>query len=159
MRIANVLAFFLVATLVWGCQKEEMSAIPKITFIKQDSYQVPDSGIGVQDPILFTFNFQDGDSDIGPIGEQAPLMNNIHFVDSRSEEITRYFFPRIPTDIVTSDGISGSFTVALNPTTLIARDDTTIHKFTDTLRFKVFVIDGQQNVSNEVLTDSIVIVK
>ncbi len=158
MRMAKVLAFFFLATLLWGCKKEKMSPIPAIKFVEQSRYEIADSGKGVENPILFQFTFEDGGADIGPLDFPTPLQN-IYFIDSRTETPSFFDFPPIPSTVVSEDGISGSFTVSMDPRTLIARDDTTIHKLTDTVRWTVYVRDGQDNFSNEVFTDSIVIVK
>lgn len=158
MRIAKVLAFCLLTISFWGCKKNEMSPIPVIKYIKQSTNSLIDSSKQNQGPIIFTFDFEDGDSDIGPIDNPIPLQN-IYFIDSRDSAETLYNFPPIPGSVVSNDGIKGSFIVEMNPVTIFPRTDTTTHKFTDTVRWRVFVRDGQDNFSNEVLTDSIVIFK
>jgi hypothetical protein len=158
MRFAKILAFLLVTLVVWGCYKNKMSPIPEIVYISQSSVEVADSGRGEFEDITFLFDFQDGDADIGPIGDPVPLQN-ITFVDSRDSTQDFYDFPPIPEPVVTDDGIRGSFVVRVNPNTFIARDDTTIHKLTDTVQFEVFVRDEAGNLSNEVTTRPIVIVK
>jgi len=158
MRWAKILAFLLVTITVWGCYKNEMSPIPEIVFISQSQTEVADSGRGEFEEITFLFDFQDGDADIGPIGDPFPLQN-ITFIDSRDSTKDFYDFPPIPEPVVTDDGIRGSFVVRVNPNIFIARDDTTIHKLTDTVQYKVFVKDEAGNESNEVKTKSIVIVK
>jgi hypothetical protein len=155
--MAKVLAFFLVTTLLWSCKREEVSPIPAITFINQTTYEVADSGKG-ESFIFFNFNFEDGDADTGPIGNPQSWQN-IYFIDSRTQVESFFDFPPIPADVVTDDGIKGSFAVRMNPGALIARTDTSVHKFTDTVRWRVFVRDAKDNFSNEVMTDSIVIVK
>lgn len=158
MRSAKVLSLLLLTTLFWSCKKEGMSPIPEITFIEQSRHVIPDSGKGVTEFIEFLFDFKDGDADVGPIDDPTPWQN-IYFVDSRDNVETFYDFPPIPGSVVAPDGITGSFVVRMNPAQLFARTDTNIHKLTDTVHWKVFVRDAADNFSNEVLTDSIVIVK
>lgn len=157
MRFAKVLAFFLVASTMWSCNKNEASESPEINFVKQSSTMVADSGIG-EDFILFQFDFEDGYADIGPVDDPISWQN-IHFIDNRTNSESYYDFPPIPSSVVKKDGISGTFIVTMDPTTIIARQDTTFHKLTDTVSWSVFVIDDAGNLSNEVQTLPIVIKK
>src|SRR5690606_33375616 len=127
--------------------------------VEQDTYEVADSGIGVDDNLLFSFTFQDGDSDIGPLEEGGTGLpqQNIVFIDSRDSSKKIFFdFPPIPNDVVTDDGVAGSFEVSMSPQSIIARADTTVHKLTDTVFWHVYVVDGAGNESNWVKTDSVV---
>ncbi len=162
MRSAKVIAIMLVTVLLWwGCRKK-VSPIPSIEFIEQDTYEVADSGIGVDDDLIFTFLFEDGDSDVGPIegtGASFPSQN-IVFMDARdSNNLMRFDFPPIPNDVVTDDGVKGSFDVRMSPKTIFARTDTTIHKLSDTVFWHVYIVDEKNNQSNWVNTDSVVIIK
>lgn len=158
MRFAKVTVFVLCVLIFWGCRKNKVSDIPEIKFILQDTHAIADSGKGREQLLIFQFDFADGDADIGPIDQQANWQN-IRFRDTRNDDILSFDFPPIPSSVVTQDGIEGTFRVEMQPNQLIARDDTTIHKLTDTVRWEVTVLDYGGNESNAVLTDSIIITK
>ena len=158
MRFAKVVVLFLSVLFFWGCRKNTVSPIPNIRFIKQDTYEVADSGKGRERPLIFQLDFTDGDADIGPL-DQAVSWQNIHFRDMRDDEKLFFDFPPIPSAVVMEDGIEGTFRVEMPPNVIIARDDTTIHKLTDTVCWEVIVYDNAGNESNAVLTDSVVIIK
>ncbi len=157
MRLAKVVAFFLVAIFLWGCKKEKLSESPVISFIEQSTTEVADSGKG-EDPIRFQFDFVDGYADTGPI-DFPQSWQNIRFVDNRNNDVLFFDFPPIPSTVVKRDGITGTFDVIMNPINIIARDDTLAHKLTDTVIWSVFVIDEAGNQSNIIETEPIVIVK
>lgn len=159
MRFANVLAILLVSALVWGCNKEAADPIPEIRFIKQNVNMVADSGIG-EELILFEFAFEDGDADIGPIEGKNPNFpsQNVVFTDNRNLSQYKFDFPEIPAKVVQRDGVEGTFQLLFPPSVIIARNDS-VHEFTDTLTFDVYVEDAAKNISNTVTTGQIVIKK
>lgn len=159
MRFAKVIVFVLSVLIFWGCTKNTISPIPVIKFVKQNTEIAPDSGIGRTDSLIFQFDFEDGDADVGPLDEPIPWQN-IHFKDLRDTTNILYFdFPPIPSQVVQQDGITGTFLVAMPANQIIARTDTTIHKERDTVQWKVEVYDFEGNVSNAVLTLPVVITK
>lgn len=159
MRLAKVLIIILCVGFFWGCTKDSISPVPVIKFVKQNTNLVPDSGIGREDALVFQFDFEDGDADVGPLDIPTPWQN-IHFIDQRDTTNILFFdFPPIPSAVVQDDGITGTFQVFMPANLLIARTDTTVHKTSDTVRWKVKVFDFNGNVSNTVLTDSVIIMK
>lgn len=161
MRFANVLAILLVSIIMWSCNKEIISPVPVINFVKQSTTMVADSGIG-ENPVLFEFGFKDGDGDLGPVEGQIPAnpIQNVIFIGERTDTTARYAFdfPPIPGAAVQRDGIEGSFEIFVPANIFIARDDPE-HEFFDTVTFKVFVFDAQGNISDTVSTRPIVIEK
>ncbi len=160
MRSAKLVGILLATFFFWGCKKNIIDPAPAINFVDQDRNTVLDSGKG-NEIIQFRFTFADGDADVGPIegsGNPNPRQN-IVFIDSRdTNQFLLYDFPPIPQSVASNAGISGSFEVYMESSDLIARTDS-IHEFSDTVTFEVYVFDKEDNVSNRVKTDPIIITK
>ena len=141
---------------VFACKKASNSPIPYIEFIKLS----PDTAKGgsPKDTLFLTFNFSDGDGDLG--NDPAQGNYDVFLRDSRDSliDVLHFPFPEIPADAIDPvDGINGSGSIALIPSAinLIPRQDT-LHKFHgDTLTYQMWIKDKAQNMSNVVTTTPI----
>ena len=131
---------------VSACRKSNNSPIPYIELISLS----PDTikGGSPRDTIYLTFNFSDGDGDLGNDVTNGDY--DVFLKDSRDPSFDRrYPFPPIPDDARDLvDGLKGKGAIALYGTTLIPRQDT-IHKFRgDTVRYEMWIVDQAKNKSN-----------
>ena len=136
---------------VYSCRKSDNSPIPYLEFISLS----PDTikGGSIRDTAFLTFNFSDGDGDLGNDVTQGDY--DVYLRDMRDSafQIIRYPFPHIPDEAVDPvDGVKGTGAIALYGADLIPRQDT-IHKFRgDTLVYQMWIMDRAKNQSNIITT-------
>lgn len=135
-----------------SCKKSSnMSKIPSIAYIGMSTDSVH-SGNSTE-TIELTFNFADGDGDLG--NDPRTGVYDIYTTDSRNDSAFNYFFPsQLPDVIDPSRGIQGSCTITIQAAFLMLRPD---HPKGDTLRFDVYIKDKAGHNSNHFTTPDIYI--
>jgi hypothetical protein len=147
--------FALAVILVIACssckKSSNLSKIPSIAYIGISTDSV-NSGSSTQ-KIDLTFNFTDGDGDLG--NDPKSGVYDIYTTDSRDDSAYNYFFPaQLPDVIEPGKGIEGSCTITIDAAFLILRPD---HPKGDTLHFDVYIRDKAGNTSNHITTSNIYI--
>ncbi|MBA3827522.1 MAG: hypothetical protein H0X33_01155 [Taibaiella sp.] len=150
MRYFTALAFLSVLALA-SCRKNNASKIPHISTLSI----APDSIIGGSsgDTVYLSFHFTDGDADLG--NNQNTTNYDIYIKDLRTNTVTGYFFPSIPSQIEDPNvGLEGDCRIKLLAAFIIPRPD---HLLLDTVRYEVYIKDKAQNESNHLTTPNIII--
>jgi hypothetical protein len=137
--------------LLFGCKKNKNNPIPDIYFLALH----PDTikGGSPFDTAYLTFNFQDGDGDLGNDITQG--VYDVYLRDLRDSAfpLLRFPFPTIPDEARDPiNGIKGTGSIALLGIDLIPRQDT-IHKYQgDTVIYDMWIVDRAQHQSNIIRT-------
>jgi len=139
---------------VVSCRKGDNSPIPYIELIALSPDTV--KGGSLTDTVDITFNFSDGDGDLGnDVG-----VYDFFLRDSRDSaiDILRFPFPDIPEEARDPiDGIRGTGAIRLPGHFIQLRQDT-LHTFHgDTLTYEMWITDRASNMSNIVKTPPIYI--
>ena len=149
-----LLSFFALALA--SCEKNTMSKIPQIGFIKM---YLPVIRIN-RDVDSLIFNFQDGDADLG-LKDQNGHDYDIYIKDFRFDTgYVGYFFPSdIDPEIEDpKKGVMGRCAFAFTPDILMTRTDSIHMKNGDTTHFEVYIVDRAGNHSNHIITSEIIMV-
>jgi len=141
---------FVVSLLMvaWsGCKKEEaISSVPNIKFETIS----PNPAVRYNDIIKLVISYTDGDGDLG---ENSPDVKNAFITDMRNGVVTTFRINQLaPTgaNII----IKGNLEFNLSPQGFI--DD---KNQTETVTYKVYIVDRGGNKSNEVTTSALTINK
>ena len=115
----------------------------------------------MEDSLFVTFNFQDGDGDIGR--EEQDTTNNVFFIDERSGVVDNTFgIPAIPEEGA-ANGVEGEIKILLFSTCCYYSDgmvDACEQHPTilfDTVQYRIYIMDRAGHKSNEILTSPIIL--
>lgn len=142
---------------IWACKKNSSSTTPSISFIsfRRDTVQ----GGSYKDTAFLNFGFKDGDGDLG--NDPTTGQYDVFLKDTRdtAPPILRFFFPPIPDEARDpNNGLEGMGTIALRAIYITPRQDT-LHKLhSDTVIYKMWVVDKAQHVSDTIVTTPLIIV-
>lgn len=144
--------FLLAAVLLFifsGCsdisnKREEISIMPTIKFISM----TPASAIKNFDKVVITFEFTDGDGDLG---DNTPDVKNLFCTDSRNSVTYEYRIPQLAPDNANII-IKGQQAFELPAQGFVDDNHTS-----ETATYSVYVIDRAGNQSNTVTTDVLTI--
>jgi hypothetical protein len=144
----------LLLTGLAACEKEQgMGPVPNIALVaplKPVSVKAGSS----RDSVLITFNFTDGDADLG--NSPSSGQYDIYTTDSRDTAQYNYFFPNGMTDVVIpGKGIQGTCNLKVEAAFLLLRPD---HPDGDTLHYDLYIKDRAGHESNRVKTADIYLV-
>ncbi len=149
-----LLLIAVVAGSIYSCRKGDHSPIPYIELIALSPDTV--KGGSPLDTVFITFNFSDGDGDLG----NDPGVYDVFLRDSRDSaiDVLRFPFPEIPDEARDPiDGIKGNGVIALAAPYIQLRIDT-VHTFHgDTLTYDMWITDRASNQSNIIKTPPIFI--
>ncbi len=149
----KALGFFLPATILLfmfsGCsdatkKREEISHVPAIKFVSI----TPSSALKNSDKVVITFEFIDGNGDLG---DNTPDAKNLFCTDSRNSVTYEYRIPQLAPDNANII-IKGNQAFELPAQGFI--DDTHI---TETATYTIYIKDRQGNQSNTITTDVLTI--
>src|ERR1043165_3872917 len=156
MKLRLILLSLICLTGVWACRKNNKSPLPSINFISF----APDSvhGGSYKDTAFLSFGFRDGDGDLG--NDPATGQYDVFLKDNRDATfpIMRYFFPPIPDDARDPiDGLEGKGVIAIRAIYIVPRQDT-LHKLhSDTVKYKMWIVDRAGNISDTIETTPLII--
>lgn len=148
----NFVFFLSVAVLffmVSGCsdatkKQVEISKVPSIKFISM----TPSSALKNSDKVVITFEFTDGDGDLG---DNTPDAKNLFCTDSRNSVTYEYRIPQLAPDNANII-IKGNQSFELPAQGFI--DDS--HS-SETATYSIYIKDRQGNESNTITTDVLTI--
>ena len=136
-----------------GCTKEEVidpteiSDTPSITFISL----TPNPAIKYQDVIKITFDYIDGDGDLG---ENTPDVKNLFITDSRNGVVYEKRINQLGPDTASVIAIKGSIIVDLSPQGFVDDNHTT-----ETATYSIYIKDRAGHQSNTIQTTTLTINK
>jgi len=142
----------LIAGLGWtSCQKGgNSSPIPAINLLAPAKPVKVKAGSS-RDSVLISFNFTDGDADLGAAPSSGQY--DIYTIDSRDTSQINYFFPPgMAQATIPGKGIEGTCNLNVLAAFLLLRAD---HPDGDTLRYEVYIKDRAGHESNHVHTADI----
>lgn len=145
-------AFLSVAALLFmvsGCsdatkKQVEISKVPAIKFISM----TPSSALKNSDKVVITFEFTDGDGDLG---DNTPDAKNLFCTDSRNSVTYEYRIPQLAPDNANII-IKGNQAFELPAQGFI--DDS--HS-SETATYSIYIKDRQGNQSNTIISDVLTI--
>ncbi len=148
----GILGIGISAAFLAACSTEKLPPIPQISNpqITKNEIHV---GTRLQDTILLSFEFKDGDGDVS--GSRASLFFK-NDLDSGASVIP-YPFPEIPDGTIDPDkGAKGAAFVILASTAPVfpVLDSMTLR---DTVRFSFYIKDEKGNQSNTLTTPDIIL--
>jgi hypothetical protein len=152
MKWNNYLLLLLSAFLmITACKKKnKMSKVPVLTF---NSITREVKAGSSEDTVKIGFQFQDGDADIAT-DDTTP---NLIIANTRDTVVYRYPMPFIPDAYKDpQQGMKGIAVITLEAAFLLLRD-TSMTK--DSLQFKITLKDNAGNVSNELITPMVYLLK
>lgn len=143
----NLVLVFSVVLTLWACKKEEISfgTTPSLEFVSIS----PSSITELQDEVIVTVLYRDGDGDLG---ENTPDIKNLFVTDSRND--VQYSF-RVQQLAPSESGISIEGQLEINLKTLTVVSEAT----TESASFEVYIVDRAGNKSNVINTSIITISK
>jgi len=158
MMYRLLLPFIILLFLQFACKKDNsVSSVPTIEFVTLSKDTII-QGRQLNDSLIITLNFEDGDGDIGYEDNVA----NIFLKDSRDDFIKEYASPVIPISGA-ANGVSGEIRILI--TTLFnvccifdnGQDPCTkgISQPFNEFTYSIFIEDREGNRSNEVSTSTI----
>jgi hypothetical protein len=148
----GILGIGVLSTFLAACSTEKLSPIPQISNPRITDSQIH-VGERLQDTLLLSFEFQDGDGDIS--GSLASLFFK-NELDSGAQVIP-YPFPEIQDGTIDPDkGAKGTAVIILASTAPIfpVLDSLTLR---DTVRFSYYMKDEKGNQSNTLTTPNIIL--
>jgi hypothetical protein len=162
MKIRSFSALLAVTALVVSCANPpDYSDTPAIEFVSLSKNTMLQSKFG-SDTVALTFSFTDGDGDIS----FSDTTSNIFIVDARDNFSKPSY--RVPTidEQGTGNGVSGTITIAVPTTCCIYPLNTAppcdtssfAPQRTDTLTYRIQIMDRARNKSNEITTSPIILV-
>lgn len=131
-------------TVIESNPEIEISNLPEITFISTTPLEV----IQFQDSIAFTFEYIDGDGDLG---DYDPDIHSIELVDNRDRDVLSFGFhlsPRTPEG--TTLAVKGELTLVLDSVILLEEDSES-----ETTNFSIRIKDRAGNFSNWITSDQV----
>lgn len=123
------------------------SVVPKIKF---KSLNITEVIPGI-DTLLVTFEYEDGDGDIGV--KDGDTSTNTWLVDRRTQFPYVYQLPFV-NQKGNSNSISGTIWITVSPFTMNCRPD---HPILDTISYDIYIKDRDGNISNTITTPDIVL--
>ncbi len=139
---------FLIIAGVISCTKAPNFPPEPIISNLRINKEIIRQGFSNQDTLLFTFDFTDGDGDLG-----SDDSLNVYIIDNRDENVFESFrIPFLPIEGA-KNGIEGTITARANTTCCIFPDNTppctpSVMFPTDTVIYQLFIIDRAGNKSN-----------
>lgn len=112
------------------------------------------------DTIYITFNFADGDADIGNTPNTGNSNYDIFIKDSRFDSVgfLGYFFPAVDQSIEDpSKGLTGTITFKQPVGLLKFRTDSIHFYFGDTLHYQLYIVDRAGHMSDTIVTPNLYI--
>lgn len=147
----NLIAVILIILILASCRKNsDVSIIPSITYKSLITYKYSD---GKDSTGRLTFEYVDGDGDLGSDDSTAPQNLFVKFLEKKNGVFTEPALPigfnvRIPslTPKSRNKSISGEITynLFLPP-----------HVVNDTVKFQIYIVDRAGNKSNTIETGEI----
>lgn len=151
--------FIILSMSIFSCTKIDKNSPPNIGLIGFLPAQVQNSNNA--DSVVFFLSYSDAGGDFAN-GDYTttPNSNNIIFKDLRFPDKSVAF--AIPTILDSSNSVSikrkGNIQTTMPNSYLPKRSDT-IHSEIDTVQFEIYVIDGNGNQSNSVMSEKLFITK
>lgn len=149
----------LVSLFITCVDAPNFGVAPEIQFVSI-SKDTLNQGVFQEDSLTVTFSFTDGDGDLGD--EAASGESNVFFIDTRTDfQDNSFRIPFIPRE-GTANGIEGTVRISLFSTCCIfpnGADPCTVNsEFPfDSVQYKIYIQDRAGNMSNEILTDPIIL--
>jgi len=114
-------------------------------------------GYFLEDSIIVSFRFEDGDGDLGRKAQDEA--NNVFFIDERTGGVETYGIPAIPQEGA-ANGVEGEIRIVLFTLCCIYDDGTDPCIPHDTIpfeevQFRIYILDQAGHKSNEILTSPI----
>jgi hypothetical protein len=162
MKLWPLLLLLVCLSGIWACKKNSSTSTPSISFINFTRDTV--HGGSYKDTAFLNFGFKDGDGDLG--NDPTTGQYDVFLHDSRNTSfgnpypVLRFFFPPIPGEALDpyTGAIEGRGTVALRAIYITPRQDT-LHKLhSDTVVYKMWVVDKAQHVSDTITTTPLIII-
>ncbi len=141
---AAVLLFMFSGCNITSKKPDEISKVPVIKFISIN----PSSVIKNTDKVVITFEFTDGDGDLG---DNTPDIKNLFCTDSRNSVTYEYRIPQLAPDNANII-IKGQQAFELPAQGFIDDSHTT-----ETATYSIYIKDRQGNQSNTITTDVLTI--
>ena len=145
----SVLVIFFLSLLASCIKPPTYDPIPQIAFdsISKTLVKGLSSTPPALDSITFQISFTDGDGDLG--ASSSDTASNLFFRDSRTGFVNRFQFPYITPEGNVKD-ISGTIAYIFSPF------DCDPGGKSDTFHYTIFIKDRAGNLSNEVITPTII---
>jgi len=160
VKSLNKLYYFFFLFLVVGCtQKPDYPIEPHLEFVRLSKNIIQQGDLN-SDSLTVYLKFTDGDGDIG--FETTDSLQNLFVIDSRTGNFAeRIKIPKIP-DTGIGNGVEGEIELLLYTTCCLFNDNippcSVIDDIlTDTLTYKIYMIDRANNISNTVETSPIIL--
>lgn len=158
MKTLRIYFFLLFAILVSCTQPPDYPPEPVIEFSRL-SRNFMDQGTGLEDSLIVTFSYTDGDGDLGSMNDSL----DVFFTDIRIDVIEiPYKLPFVPLQ-GTGNGISGEISIQIPTSCCIFPNNVpppcnTLASFPqDTLVYEIYIKDRAGNESNRILTSDILL--
>ena len=145
MAIRSVIAYLLAALLLTGCEEEEVTESPVISNLVVEPMIVTE----FTDTVTVSFDYSDINGDLG---YEDPNIPSIFIKDSRLANSDEYHLQPLTPDLQALD-IEGSVSVRLNNMFILGNDTT------EQLLLNVTMVDRAGNTSNELISDSVLVVR
>lgn len=134
---------------------------PEVPFIEnaQLNRTTMNAGLFSGDTLVISFDFQDGDGDIGAPSE-ATTMANVFLIDTRSEDTTQYIIPYISPSGTVKD-ISGTIHITILSENCFPNNEVGAplqYPPTQEVAYKIFIKDRAENESNVITTPVITLI-
>lgn len=149
----NILCYILLTTILLvmfsGCsdvtkKQIEISKVPAIKFVSM----TPTSALKYSDKVVITFEFTDGDGDLG---DNTPDVKNLFCTDSRNSVTYEYRIPQLAPDNANII-IKGQQAFELPAQGFIDDSHTS-----ETATYSIYIKDREGNQSNTITTDVLTI--
>lgn len=145
MAIRSIILVAITALIAVGCKKEEVTEAPVISNLVVEPMVVTE----FVDTVTVTFDYADI---TGDLGFENPNIPSIFIKDSRLENADGYHIHPLTPDLQTLD-IRGTISVRLNNLFILGNDST------ESLLLSVTMDDRAGNTSNELVSDSVLVVR
>ncbi len=162
MKSFFLYSLILISFLISCTQPPDYPIEPVIEFTSL-SRNFMNQGTGLEDSIIVTFSYTDGDGDLGSMNDSL----DVYFDDIRLTDgiPLTYKLPFVPLQ-GTGNGISGEIAIQIPTSCCIAFDNPFLNLCLtplpdlypiDTLVYAIFIKDRAGNESNHILTDDIIL--
>lgn len=141
----RVVILLAIAFLLGSCAKDEETEAPVISDLVVSPMIVEE----FNDTVSVSFIYEDIDGDIG---QEDPNINSIFIRDSRLEAADEYHISPQTPDQLQLD-IQGSISLRLNNLFILGNDST------ESVVLTVTMVDRAGNISNELVSDSVLVVR
>ncbi len=141
------IGFFIVVATLISCKKEVVTVSPQpyIEFVDIFPREVRQN----VDEVLITIKYRDGDGDLG---DNNPEVKNVYVKDLRNDLFYTFRLKQLASDDA-GIAITGKININMGNTIMVSNADQ------EYANFGLFVFDRAGNISNIVVTDSIIVKK